>query len=187
MLFSCKDSYKPVGDEAQKVEFPQGIAGNFKLIYTVTKDPLKTGVEANTHVEAILTSSSCEDFDNSLFPRKIFPEGLQVDFFNSDGKKSVITADHGIIYSATNLIDLQGNVVVRTDDGKILKTPQLYMDSKSEWIFTQEKFEFTNPEDETIMYGTGFDCNQKIEKINAHKTSGLVTLQENDKEATIEE
>ena len=176
MLFSCKDNYERVGEEALKTEFPQGIGSNFKMTYTETGEAVKNNVETPSKVVAVLTSPLSENFENSLFPRKTFPNGMQLDFYNDDGQKTVITADHCIMYSAVNLIDLQGNVVINNHDGKILKTPQLYMDRSTQWIFTQEKFEYTNPEEENIMYGTGFDCNQKIEKINAHKVWGYAMI-----------
>ncbi|MGB5821413.1 MAG: LPS export ABC transporter periplasmic protein LptC [Saonia sp.] len=179
MLFlSCKDNYKRVGDEAKKNVFPQGIAQNFTLTYTETKEDLGSEDMADSKVVAILTSPISEDFDNLGFPYRTFPNGLQVDFFDENNNKSTINADYGIIYSATNLIDLQGNVVIETHDGKKLESPQLYWDRANEWIFTQEKFKYTNPEDGTLMDGEGMDFNKEFSFFNAHKTYGLMTIKE---------
>ncbi|MEO0526974.1 MAG: LPS export ABC transporter periplasmic protein LptC [Bacteroidota bacterium] len=179
MLFSsCKDNYKRVGEEAQTKIFPQGIAENFTLTYTETKENLGSEEMADSKVIAILTSPISEDFDNLRFPYRTFPNGLQVDFFDQDNNKSVIKADYCIIYSATNLIDLQGNVVIESHDGKKLEAPQLYWDRANEWIFTQAKFTYTNPEDGTLMDGEGMDFNKDFSFFNAHKTYGLMTIKE---------
>ncbi|WP_121065205.1 LPS export ABC transporter periplasmic protein LptC [Maribacter vaceletii] len=178
LFFSCKDNYKRVGEEAKPNIFPQGVAKNFVLTYTETKEKLDSDDKKASKVLAILTSAISEDFDNLKFPHRTFPNGVHVDFFDENKKKSTITADYGIIYSATNVIDLQGNVVIKSHDGKLLETPQLYWDQSNEWIFTQEKFTFTNPEDGTVMDGEGMDFNKDLSFLNAHKTYGLMLIKE---------
>ncbi|KPM32664.1 Hypothetical protein I595_1090 [Croceitalea dokdonensis DOKDO 023] len=179
LFVGCGDNYKRVGQEAATTIYPQGVARNFTLTYTEAKKEMSSLDSAETRVIAILKSPLNKDFDNLEFQYKEFPEGLQVDFFDEKNQKSVITADYGIIYSQTNLIDLQGNVVITAHDGKKLEAPQLYWDRKNKWIFTQEKFTYTNPEDGTIMDGEGMDFNREFTFFNAHKTYGLMTIKEN--------
>lgn len=178
LFFSCKDNYKRVGEEAKANIFPRGVAKDFVLTYTEAKDKLKPDDSINSRVLSIMTSRVSNDFDNLKFPHKTFPEGVLVDFFDENNKKSTITADYGIIYSATNVIDLQGNVVIESHDGKKLETQQLYWDQANEWIFTKEKFKFTNPEDGTVMDGEGMDFNKDLSFLNAHKTYGLMLIKE---------
>ncbi|MEM6892766.1 MAG: LPS export ABC transporter periplasmic protein LptC [Bacteroidota bacterium] len=178
LFWSCKDQYERVGEEAIKPVFPQGVAENFKLLYTETPEEMGTEDESNSKVIAILTSPYYEDFDNQSFRYKTFPKGIQVDFFDEKNQKSVITADYAIVYSQTNLIDLQGNVVILAHDGKKLETPQLYFDRANNWIFTEETFTYTNPTDGTIMDGEGMDFNRDFSFFNAHKTYGLMTIKE---------
>ncbi len=179
MLFlSCTDTYKRVGDEATKTVFPIGIGENFVLTYTETKDKVEGEDSESSRVISILTSPISEDFTNLRFPYRTFPDGLVVDFFDEQNQKSKITADYGIIYSATNLIDLQGNVIIESHDGKKLEAPQLYYDQANEWIFTQNKFKYTNPEEGTIMDGEGMDFNKDLSYLKAHKTYGLMLIKE---------
>jgi len=179
-FYSCQDTYQRVGDEKQIEVFPQGIAQNFELTYTETTEELESEDEGISKVIAILKSPISEDYDNMLFKYRTFPKGLEVEYFDKDNKKSTIKADYGIIYSQTNMIDLRGNVVIETHDGKKLETPQLYWDRKEEWIFTQGKFTFTNPEDGTVMDGEGMDFNRDFSFFNAHKTYGLMTINEDE-------
>jgi LPS export ABC transporter protein LptC len=126
----------------------------------------------------VLKSPLNENYENLSFRHLIFPEGLQVFIYDDDSNKSVITADYGIIYSDTNLIDLQGNVVIESHDGKKLETPQLYMNRSDNWIFTEATFKYTNPEDGTIMDGEGMDFNEDFTFFKANKTYGLMTISE---------
>jgi LPS export ABC transporter protein LptC len=177
-FFGCQDTYKRVGEEKQKEVFPQGVAKNFTLTYTEATEELESEDEGESRVIAILRSPVSEDFDNMLFKHRTFPEGLQLEYFDKENNKSTITADYGIIYSNTNVIDLRGNVIIESHDGKKLEAPQLFWDRNEEWIFTQEKFTFTNPEDGTIMDGEGMDFNRDFSFFNAHKTYGLMTIKE---------
>jgi len=108
MLFSCGDNYKRVGDEAKKNVFPIGIAENFVLTYTETKNVIAPDSLESSRVITVLKSATSEDFTNLEFPYRTFPNGLLVDFFDDQDQKSIVKADYGIIYSATNLIDLRG-------------------------------------------------------------------------------
>lgn len=175
---SCGDTYKRVGEEAVEKVFPQGVAKNFTLTYTEVQKEMSTLDSANTRVVVILKSPLNENYDNLNFKHQIFPEGLQVDFFDEENRKSVIKADYGIVYSQTNVIDLQGNVVIESHDGKKLETPQLYWDRTNNWIFTENEFTYTNPEDGTVMDGEGMDFNKDFTFFNAHKTYGLMTIKE---------
>jgi len=177
-FLACADTYKRVGEEAQKEIFPQGIAHNFEMTYTETIDELGTEDRKHTKVIAVLTGPVSEDFENLRFPYRTFPDGLQVDFYDASNQKSIVKADYGIMYSMTHLIDLQGNVVIETHDGKRLEAPQLYYDQNSEWIFTQGEFTYTNPDDGTVMDGEGMDFNRNLSFFNAHKTYGLMMIKE---------
>lgn len=179
-FYSCQDTYQRVGDEKQMEVYPQGVAQNFELTYTETTEELESEDKGISRVIAILKSPISEDYDNMLFKYRTFPKGLEVEYFDQDNKKSTIKADYGIIYSETNMIDLRGNVVIETHDGKKLETSQLYWDRKEEWIFTQEKFTYTNPEDGTVMDGEGMDFNRDFSVFNANRTYGTMTIKEDE-------
>ncbi|SDW70004.1 LPS export ABC transporter periplasmic protein LptC [Flagellimonas zhangzhouensis] len=180
LFMSCGDEYERVGEERVKPIFPQGVAHNFTLTYTETKEAMSAQDSAESRIIAVLSSPVSEDYDNQYFKFKNFPEGLRVDFYDDNDQKSVVVADYGIVYSQTNLIDLQGNVVIETHDGKKLETDQLFVDRKNNWIFTEAAFKYTNPEDGTVMDGEGMDFNRDFSYFKAHKTYGLMTIKEED-------
>ena len=178
LFMGCGDRYERVGEEALKKNYPQGVATNFTLTYTEAPKEMSTLDSSASKVIAILKSPLNEDYDNQRFKYKVFPEGLQVDFFDDKSQKTVIMADYAIIYSQTNLMDLQGNVVIESHDGKKLETAQLYWDRKNKWIFTEGEFTYTNPEDGTVMDGEGMDFNRELTFLSAQKTFGLMTIKE---------
>jgi len=178
LFFSCKDSYKRVGEEAIKSILPQGVATNFVLTYTGLPD--KIGMEAigASKVIAILSGPVRNDFENLTFPHQTFPEGLLIEVFDEKNKKTTIEANTGIYYSSTNVVDLRGDVLIKSEDGKQLETAQLYYDRENSWAFTQEKFRFKNPDDGTVMDGEGMDIKKDLSFMNAHKTYGLMLIKE---------
>ncbi|MFT6369404.1 MAG: LPS export ABC transporter protein LptC [Maribacter sp.] len=178
MLFSCQDGYKRVGDEAIKRIVPQGIAKDFVLTYTEIPKKITSEDIGTTRVMAVLSGPVRKDFENLNFPYQTFPEGLLLEIFNEKEERTTIEADYGIFYSATGVVDLKGNVIIKSDDGKKLEAPQLYYDRTNEWAFTQEKFKFTNPEDGTVMDGKGMDIKKDLSIMNAHKTFGLMLIKE---------
>ena len=172
LFFSCGDNYKRVGEEAGELIYPKGIGRNFTYTYTEITKPSESKQIDSSRVIAILESPLRKDFENLKFPYQAFPESLLVRFYDKDKNESIMTADYGIIYSNTNLIDLQGNVVIETYDGKKLTTPQLYYDIINKWVFTQEKFTFTDLEEGSVMYGEGMDFSKDLSFLKAHKTYG---------------
>jgi len=177
-FLACQDTYQRVGDEKKIAVYPQGVAHNFELTYTETTEELESEDTGNSRVIAILKSPVSEDYDNMIFKYRTFPKGLEVTYFDEDNNVSTIRADYGIIYSQTDIVDLKGHVVIETHDGKKLETPQLYWDRKAEWIFTKEKFKFTDPEEGTVMDGEGMDFNRDFSSFKANRTYGIMTIKE---------
>ena len=166
MLFSCDDDLS----KAPKVNIddlsPSGIGTNIRLVYTDSME-----------IRAILTSDKYLDFSNQGFSYAEFPDGLQVDFFDKQGNKSVITANYGILYNKTSLVELRGDVHLRTHDQKELKTEQLYWDQGNEWIFTEKRFQFKSPE--TDMDATRLDISRDFKYFSSDRVfSGEVEVED---------
>ncbi|MGB2404814.1 MAG: LPS export ABC transporter periplasmic protein LptC [Flavobacteriaceae bacterium] len=148
---------------------PSAVAYDIRMVYT---DSLK--------VKAILTAQEHRDYSNLSLQHSIFPKGLKVVFIDEFKRENIITADYGTLYNSTSIIDLQGNVVLQTSDGGILKTPQLFWDAKTDWIFTEETFNFSNPEYDVVA--TRLDTNKEFTKFKTGKLTGTVAVQEDNNE-----
>lgn len=133
MVFSCQDNFNEIQKINQFNYIPAGIAETMRLVYT-----------DSSATKAILTAPINKDYTNQKFPFSEFPNGLKVVFYDKDMNPTEVTSDYGILYNKTQIIDLQGNVVIETHDGAVLKTPQLFWDPDQEWLFTEKNFTFTS-------------------------------------------
>ena len=148
---------------------PQAIGAGINLTYT-----------DSGKVVATLKSEVMRDFSNKEFAFREFPEGLQVEFFDESGEKNTVTADYGIIYSETGLIDLQGNVVIITSDSTKLMADQLYWDEGNNWVFTDHPniIRFRNG---ALNEGQGFDSNQEFSNFRSRSNIGVQIIEEEEK------
>ncbi len=178
LFYSCAEEYERVLEEKQKEIFPQGITKDFVLTYTEVAKPLRLQDKDTARVIVILRSSLNENYENLRFRHQLFPEGIVLDFFDESDQKTIIKADYATVYSLTNLIELEGNVVIETHDNKILYTDKLFWDRQDSWIFTPEAFTFENPEDGTVMNGLGLDFNRDFTYFYAMQTYGVMNVEE---------
>ncbi|WP_298950361.1 LPS export ABC transporter periplasmic protein LptC [uncultured Nonlabens sp.] len=158
---SCDDNLK----EIQKMEIasnePIGEVEEMLLKHT-DSGKLKLTVRGNKML----------DFKNDNFPYQEFPEGIKVevyDYSNDKTEVTVITANSGIMYEETKLVDLKGDVLITTSDGTTFKGDQLYWDQAAKWIFTNEKFETLildgeNKENIGKITGTVLDAREDLKK-----------------------
>ena len=70
----------------------------------------------------------------------------------------------------TNIIDLQGKVKIKSENGQMLETEQLYYDQKNEWFFTEKKFKLTDLKGSSN--GQGIDFSKDFKVINSQRISG---------------
>lgn len=160
MFFSCKDNYDQVQKIGVSENEPIGEAENINLKYT-----------DSGRVAINLISPKRLDFSNRNFPYEEFPEGITLYFFDKDNNKSTVVSDYAISYKQTDLIDLQGNVVITSHEGVTLKTKQLYFKQKNKWLFSNNYVEI---EDEnSLIKGNTFDA-----KIESGKGIRLSTIYE---------
>jgi LPS export ABC transporter protein LptC len=156
---SCESNLKDV----QKInlsEFsPSGDADSITLKYT-----------DSGRIKAILIASKMLDYATVKYPFTDFPQGLNVTLFDSKAKRTFIRSDYAIQFKGTEIIDLQGNVKISTEDNQVLETAQLYFDQKNNWFFTEEKFKFTAPKG--ISNGEGIDFNSDFTIMNTQQFSG---------------
>jgi len=125
ILFSCKHNFKDIQQIGVLQNNPVGEAKNINLKYT-----------DSGKLKANLLSPKMLDYSNRDFQFSEFPEGIHLNLFDNENHKSIVLADYAISYSETNLIDLQGNVVLITYTNDTLFADQMYYDQKREHLFT---------------------------------------------------
>lgn len=172
VIFSCEGNLEDVRKMDIPEDAPQAIGRGIHLKYT------DSGI-----LTARLRSDLMKDYSNKEFPYQEFPEGVQVEFYGEENEKNTVTADYGVVYEETGLIDLQGNVVIITSDSTRLMADQLYWDQNRNWIFTDRPntIQFENG---AVNKGQGFDSNQEFSNFRSRSNVGVQIIK--DKEETEE-
>ena len=165
MFFSCKDNFKEVQNIGLLSDKPITEAENINTKYT-----------DSGRLKSHLISPKMLDFSNRKFSFVEFPQGINFTIYDEKGNKNNVVADFAMIYNDTDLIDLQGNVVVTTYSNDTLFTEQLFYDQKREWMFTNEPVKFRRKDN--IDLGTGFDANKDFTIANVLEYSGTIYLDE---------
>jgi LPS export ABC transporter protein LptC len=156
---NCESNLKDV----QKInlsEFsPSGDADSITLKYT-----------DSGRIKAILVASKMLDYATVKYPFTEFPNGVNVTLYDPKAKRTFVRSDYAIQFKGTEIIDLQGNVKINTEDNQVLETQQLYYDQKNSWFFTEQAFKFSAPKG--ISNGEGIDFNSDFTIMNTQKFSG---------------
>lgn len=161
VLAACDSSFKDV-QRINKVAFtPAAETENINLKYT-----------DSGKVKAILVSPVMLDYSNMQYKFNEFPEGIHVTLFDGNNNSTDIIADYAISYDDTDIIDLQGNVLITSADGKKLETEQLYYDQKNEWFYTEKRFKFTDKDG--YIEGPGIDFSKDFKVVNAQRNTGQI-------------
>jgi LPS export ABC transporter protein LptC len=165
LFLGCESNFK----EVQKINFseflPSGEADKINLKYT-----------DSGRITAILVSPKMREFASVDFPFTEFPKGIDVTLYDINGKRTFIKSDYATSYKLTNIIDLEGNVKITSQDGQILETEQLYFDQKNEWFFTDKGFKFTDPKG--VSNGQGIDFSKDFKVINSQRIAGEIESSE---------
>jgi len=165
ILSSCSSNKEDIFDINIKRPRPVGVASNVRMVYT---DSMK--------VLAILTTNKHIDYTNLTFKYSEFPDGVKVVFYDNQNRQSELTSDFAVIYEETKIIDLRGNVFLRSSNGAELFSQQLYWDATDDWIFTEFPFEF-NDQDYQIS-ATRLDANKEFTKFRTGNLTGKISIQE---------
>ena len=174
LFFSC-DGGSPILKEINQFnENPVGIAYDIRMTYT-----------DSAMVKAILTAPINMDYTHLSFKYSEFPEGLKIIFYNDNNEENTLVADYGILYNQTRIVDLQGNVVLLSNDGSRLETSQMYWDSEKEWLFTEQPFIFKSENED--MAATRLDTNKEFSKFQTGKLSGTILVEEQKDSLTVDE
>jgi len=175
-LFACEGNYQNVKKLNLSDGEPIAVGKNVNFKYTENTD------YNNTDTARLITNLLAEkllDFSNLEFPYKEFPNGIEVHFWNEEGKKSTVNSDYAIQYDNTDLVDLRENVVVVTADSITLVAQQLYWDQKNKWVFTDQPYRIKF-KDGSYNEGARFDGNQDFTIFLSRKNQGVQLIDKNE-------
>lgn len=167
-LFACESNYQNVKKLSLSDGEPIAVGKNIDFKYTEANPNFSDSGRLVTN----LLADKLLDYSNLEFPYKEFPDGIEVHFWDEEGKESTVTSDYAIQYDVTELVDLRRNVVVVTADSVVLNAEQLYWDQKNQWIFTDQPYEIKF-KDGSYNQGARFDGNQDFTIFLSRKNQGV--------------
>ncbi|MDC0872436.1 LPS export ABC transporter periplasmic protein LptC [Flavobacteriaceae bacterium] len=165
LFISCEDNTEALKEINSDRQDPIGTALNIRMVYT---DSVK--------VQAVLTAPKHVDYTNLDFRYAEFPEGLKVIFYDDQGNANEVLSDYGILYNDTKLIDLKGNVQLKSHEGSLLTTNQLFWDADNEWLFTEMPFKFKDKD--YNFDAIRLDTNKDFTKFQTGNLIGTVAVSE---------
>ncbi len=161
-LFACESNYQNVKKMGLSDGAPIAEGKDINFKYT-DSGKLVTN----------LLAKKLLDYSNLEFPYKEFPNGIEVHFWDEDGKKNTVTADYAIQFDETGLVDLRDNVVVITADSVVLKANQLYWDQKNKWVFTDQPYQIKFKDGSYNDGAVGFDSSEDFTTFLSRKNQGV--------------
>lgn len=109
-------------------------------------------------------------------PRKEFPDGLKVDFFNEMGViTSTLTAKYAIQFEKESKIIIRKNVVVQSMNNESLETEELIWDERLQSLYTDKAVKVATADE--LIYGYGFRSNQEFTEWEIQKVNGRFTVE----------
>jgi len=163
LIFSCNNSLKEVQDLDTASYAPISIAENINTKYT-----------DSGRLTSILVSPKMYNFTNNDFPYYEFPNGIDLTLLDDNQNKNTVVADRAVVYSQTDLIDLEGNVVLTTAANDTLFTDQLFYDQEKEWLFTNFPVKFRTKD--YLTKGNGFDSNKNFTNAQVIEVTGQIFI-----------
>ena len=73
-------------------------------------------------------------------------------------------------------MEFKGNVEITTTDNEFLITDKLYYDTENEWLFTEEKFEYSD--DSNRIIANRLDSNRDFTNLVTGNLTGSINITE---------
>ena len=137
-------------------------------------DQLSTSVEITLTKKGNITATINSEIlkkNNQSLQLELY-DNVNVNLFDENFEhKSLIKSQSAIVNEKENRMN--GNVIVTSNDGKILMTDSLSWDNNSDKIYTNSNLEFITSDTDTL-YGTGFESNIDLTDWNILKPRGSI-------------
>lgn len=168
MLFACKRDLKTVAAYGEIDTLPELTARNIEYVRSDSGE-----------IQAILTSPLMYQYtgDDEYI---VFPEGFQVEFFDSVGQiQSRLTAEYGISYQKKKIMEARKNVrIINFEKNEQLDTEKLIWDQRKKIIYSDTTVKITTEED--VLFGTGLEADESFDKYEIFDPSGEMEIEEED-------
>ncbi len=110
-----------------------------------------------------------------------FPKGVDVKFYDQNFHVSTsLVCDYAVNYPQQELWKFSGNVVIKSVDGGVLKTQELYFDQKTQKIYSVKYVEVTDNQGTVIRGKGGFEANYNFTVYEFKNVDGILSFKKSD-------
>ncbi|MCD6557226.1 MAG: LPS export ABC transporter periplasmic protein LptC [Bacteroidales bacterium] len=149
ILFSCKNDLEEIKALTNQKELPD-----------VTVENLRSQYSINGHTQIVLSTPLAYRYTNPKKEYSVFPEGITLTFYDKHMNiHSSLRADYGIYYEKKNFAKAEGNVILTNVKGSILKTEELFLNEKTEKIYSVKPVNIVDKSGFEITGEGGFESN----------------------------
>lgn len=114
-------------------------------------------------------------------PFQEFSEGIQIDFFNPQGKiSSTLTADYAARYQSKKLTFLRKNVRWKSINDEVMESPELTWNEETQNLYTNKFVVIATPKD--TVFSQGFNANQSFNQIQMRAIDGSMEMKNKSKD-----
>jgi LPS export ABC transporter protein LptC len=154
----CEEKIKPTAGGMSSASMPSQESWNTTVTFT------DSGI-----VKAVLKTGHLAMFENSR--TTLLDSNVHVDFFDELGRhSSVLTSRSGKVDEGTNNLEAQGNVVVRSDSGVVVRTEKMKWDNARQRILSDDFVRITSPKEQ--LQGRGFESDQNLRNYKIFHVTG---------------
>jgi len=166
VLISCNNDMEEVKSFVNTEKLPELYAENIEIL---RMDSGKIVVK--------VTAPVLERFSKEKPPYDLFKKGLiAISYKNYPIQDSYIYCKYAKCNTEKNIWEARNDVVVVSSEGDTLRTEQMFWDMNTGEIYSDKSVQITN--DKEIVYGVGFEANQKSDHFKAKHIKGIFNIEE---------
>ncbi|MCF8335381.1 MAG: LPS export ABC transporter periplasmic protein LptC [Bacteroidales bacterium] len=133
--------------------------------------------KTNGRLNIKVTSPEINRYTSIEEPHTIFPQGLNVRFYDSTlTVESKITANYAIYHEKDDRWEAKNNVVAINSEGDTLNTEYLIWNQNKKLIHTDRYVRITTKDG--IIHGKGFEANQDFSNWSIKNTTGTIEVED---------
>jgi LPS export ABC transporter protein LptC len=161
VILSCSNKLEDIDKITLKELSKTEIAKNVKIIYS-----------DSAIIRMIIVAPFMQSSISLENPKKIFPKGVSVDFFdNNQHKSSQLSANFAEYLENERIINLKDSIVIRNYKNEILETEELFWVEKDSKIYSKKFVKITTESE--IIHGYGFSSNMEFTNWEIDSVSGI--------------
>jgi Protein of unknown function (DUF1239). len=164
-IFSCSNDLEVVKSLNVDENQPTQTGKNITTLYS-----------ENGKFKVKMISPVLQRFENAEDPKTIFPQGLEIYFFDQNNKiSSSLVCKYAIYYEPQKLWEARNNVVGKNTKGETLHTERLFWSEKTRRIYSND-YTTVKSVDGSVYRGRKFDADEHFDNYTLSGFSGDINI-----------